>query len=405
MTTEDLRLTTLEEGEQLAFARAVVRNFHEDESDDALAPYVPMVELDRSYVIREGDAIVANYGVDTTDLSVPGGELLPCAAVTAVGVSQTHRRRGLLRRMMDRALDDAVERGEPVAALYASESAIYPRFGFGQSALTWSYTAVLPRVRFRDPVDDRLVRAATLEQAEAEFPATYAAARAARGGGVGRTAAQWHAHVGSDPASWRGGASGRRLVHVPGRGYASYRLKPGTDVELPAGEVVVRELVAVDPEAEQALWQHVTSIDLMATLTTWPRPADDAVLWQVVDRLALRATDGSPLYTRLLDVARCLASRTSAVTEGATVHVVDASRDQGGTYRWDASPEGSACTRTDAAPEVTLPVETLASLWLGATTASALRRAGRLEEHVPGAAARLDAMTATGAAPWTPWEF
>ena len=403
--SDDLPLRTLTEGEQLAFARAVVLHFHEDEDDEALQPYLPMIEPDRSYVVEDGDAIVANYAVDTADLSVPGGDLLPCAAVTAVGVSPTHRRRGLLRRMMDRALDDAVDRGEPVAALYASETPIYPRFGFGASAATWSYRIELDRLRFRDPVDDRLVRTATPDEAEASFPAIYEVTRASRGGGVGRKTSTWHAALAVDPPSWRDGASGRRLVHVPGRGYASYRLRSKSDGDLPAGEVLLRDLVAVDAEAEQALWQHVTTIDLMTRLVVWPRPADDAILWQVVDRLRLHATDASPLYTRLLDVPRCLSSRTSTTAAGVTLHVHDAARDQTGTYRWDADPTGSACTRSDATAEVSLDAETLAALWLGGNTASAMRRARRLEEHVPGAVARLDALVAVDAAPWTPWEF
>lgn len=402
---DDLTLSTLEDGEQLAFMRAVLRHFHEDRDDDALAPFVPMVELDRSYAVRDGDDIVANYGVDTVDLSVPGGALLPCGGVTAVGVAPTHRRRGLLRRMMDRALDDAVDRGEPVAALYASESAIYPRFGFGPSADTWNYRIDLRGLRFREPVDDHLVVPATPDEAASQFPAIYDAARATRGGGVGRTPVLWHGNLVDDHAAWRDGASARRHVHVPGRGYATYRLKRGNDGNLPDGQVQLGELVAVDPEAEQALWQHVTSVDLTTTLVAWPRPVDDAIRSQVVDRLRLRATEGSPLYTRLLDVPRCLASRTSMVADGVTLHVLDPSRDQTGTYRWDTDPSGAACARTDAAAEVTVTIDTLATLWLGATTATALRRAGRLEEHVPGAAARLDALVATDLAPWTPWEF
>src|SRR4029078_8522579 len=56
---------------------------------------------------------------------------LPCAATTVVGVAPTHRRRGVLRSMMRAHLDDAHERGEPLAALWASEETIYGRFGYG----------------------------------------------------------------------------------------------------------------------------------------------------------------------------------------------------------------------------------------------------------------------------------
>jgi predicted acetyltransferase len=403
--TDELPLTGIADGEQLAFARAVSRHFHEDDDDETLRPWLDDIDVERAFVVRDGDRIVANLGAYPVDLSVPGGALLPCAGITAVGVSQTHRRRGLLRRLMTRSLDDAVERGDAVAALWASESVIYPRFGYGVSAPTWWYRIDSRDVRFLDRVDDRLVREATPDEAVARFPAIYEQVRAVRPGGVGRTPSSWHLRLAVDPPSWRDGASSRRLVHVPDRGYASYRITGDERDALPAGRVRVTELMAVDAEAEQALWQHVTAIDLTTRVDVWPRPVDDPLPWLVEDRLRLHASDSAPLYTRLLDVPRCLASRTATMATGVTLHVHDADRDQTGTYRWDADPTGGACTRTDADPEVSLDAQTLAALWLGGSSATALRRARRVEEHVPGAVARLDALVASPTAPWTPWEF
>src|SRR5207244_5770224 len=68
-------------------------------------------------------------GIFSYEITVPGGAL-PCGGVTRVGVLSTHRRRGLLTAMMRRQLDDMHERGEPLAALYASEAPIYGRFGY-----------------------------------------------------------------------------------------------------------------------------------------------------------------------------------------------------------------------------------------------------------------------------------
>jgi predicted acetyltransferase len=404
--TDDLRLTGIDPAERLDFVRAVAHHFHDDQSDDDLRHWVDEVDVDRCFVVRDGERIVANLGVDPVDVSVPGGGRLPCAAVTSVGVSQTHRRRGLLRRLMTAAHDQAVERGEPVAALYASESAIYPRFGYGVSADTLRYRIDTRQLDFVDRVDGRLVVDATPQEALTAFPPVYEQLRADRPGGVGRTAAAWKLHLTVDPRSGRDGASARRLVHVPGRGYATYRIKAGDDGTLPDGEVRVAELVAADPEAEQALWQHVADIDLATTVTAWERPVDDALPWLVVDRLRLHAAVGPPLYTRLLDVSRCLAARTTTgASTGVTLHVDDASRDQTGTYRWDADRTGAACTRVDADAEVSLDAPALAALWLGGTSASVLLRARRLVEHTPGALARLDALVAADAAPATPWDF
>ena len=65
-------------------------------------------------------------------MTVPGGSV-PTAAVTVVTVSPTYRRRGLLTAMMKHQLEDIHRRSEPVALLWASESLIYGRFGYGHA--------------------------------------------------------------------------------------------------------------------------------------------------------------------------------------------------------------------------------------------------------------------------------
>jgi predicted acetyltransferase len=274
--SDALPLTRLEPGEELAYARAVTRHFYEDSSDEDLQPWLPSVrdhDRYRAWVVRDRGEIVANYGVHTMTVSVPGGTPLGCAGVTAVGVSQAHRRRGLLRRMMTAALDDAVERGEPVAMLYASESAIYGRFGFGVTAPGVGHR-IERGAAFRGPVDPRLVEHATPDEAMTSWPAIFDRLRGQRPGCVDRDEIAWRLAVVEDPPSWRDGWSARRLVHVPGRGYARYRLKDRFEEALPAGEVQLGELVATDPEAEAALWQHVCDLDLTKEVVAWWRPPD-----------------------------------------------------------------------------------------------------------------------------------
>jgi predicted acetyltransferase len=355
--------------------------------------------------VRDGTEVVGTFGTLATSVSLPGGGRLPAAAVTAVGVAQTHRRRGLLRSMMEVGLDEAVEHGEPVALLWASESAIYPRFGFGAAV-----PGVVHRLdrapAFRDPVDPGLVRAASLEDAEHEWPEVFERLRDQRGGCVTRNEAQWRLGMLEDPPDERDGASGRRLVHVPGRGYAAYRVTPGSEPStLPEGEVRVQELVATDPEAEAALWQHVCDIDLTTRVVAWMRPPDDAITELLVDPLRARTSVGPPLYARLLDVVAAFEARTYHVADRLTIAVDDPVRDQSGTYRLDAHPEGAEVRRVGDTPQLTLPIETCAAVWLGGTRATQLHAARRLVEHEPGAAARLDRLLAVERLPWTPFEF
>jgi predicted acetyltransferase len=407
MVSDDLLPIRLEPGEELAFTRAVMRHFHEDSSDDELRPWVEVLrDRDdyRAWVVRDRGAIVANYGVYAMTMSVPGGAPVGCAGVTAVGVAQTHRRRGLLRATMTAALDDARERGEPVAALYASESAIYGRFGFGITAPSVEHR-IDRGAAFRDPVDPRLVEPATPEEAASTWPKIFQRLRQRRSGCVSRGASGWRLSVLEDPPSWRNGASARRLVHVPGRGYATYRVKEGFRDNLPDGEVRVGELVATDPEAEAALWQHVCDIDLTSRVRSWLRPPDDPLTQLLVDPLRARTHVSAPLYTRLLDVPKALTSRTYSGEGRVTLRIHDADRDQSGTYRLDAGRDGAEVARVTDEPDLTMPVDVAASVWLGGVRATQLLGARRLEEHVAGSAARLDRLAAVEHAPWTPFEF
>src|SRR5437868_13738433 len=96
--------------------------------------------------------VVGGAGAFPLDLSVPGGSL-PCGGVTAVGVYPTHRRRGALRAMMRAQIDDIHERGEPIAALWASEAPIYGRYGYGLASFSGEIELIKERNQYAAPFD------------------------------------------------------------------------------------------------------------------------------------------------------------------------------------------------------------------------------------------------------------
>lgn len=392
--------------EQLAFAHAVTRGFHHDATDEELSGWAQRLweaPDQRAWIVTDADRIVGNLGVHATDLSLPGGTRIPVAAITAVGVAQTHRRRGLLSAMMAACLDEAVEQGEPVAALYPSEGAIYGRFGFGGSGPSLRYRLERVHAVFRDPVGLR-VEAVAATEARAAFEPVFQALRARRAG-VGRTDVQWYYALEDDPPGELGGASARRLVHVPGRGYATYRVKGSWDDALPAGSVAVEELLATDAEAEAALWQHVCDIDLTTTVTADHRPADGALPWLLRDPLRCATSPSLPLSTRILDVARALESRAYAAAGAVVLEVHAPDHHGGGRWLLETSPQGATCTATTRAPEIELPLEALSAIWLGGVAGTRLLDARLVTEHVGGSVARLDRMLASERGPWTPFVF
>src|SRR5690606_24987234 len=97
---------------------------------DLRAASEAVAEVDRTFVVEDEGRLVGTAAAYSFNLAVPGGTV-PMAAVTQVAVSPTHRRRGLLTALLEAVHDQAVERGEPLAGLTASEGGIYRRFGYG----------------------------------------------------------------------------------------------------------------------------------------------------------------------------------------------------------------------------------------------------------------------------------
>ena len=91
------------------------------------------LEFDRTLAAFDGPAIIGVAAVFSFRMSVPGA-IMPAAGVTAVSVLPSYRRRGVLRSLMTRQLGDIHDRGEAIAALWASESGIYGRFGYGAAS-------------------------------------------------------------------------------------------------------------------------------------------------------------------------------------------------------------------------------------------------------------------------------
>src|SRR5216110_2801015 len=170
--------------DQDEYARAVGaigQYFNPPPSEEFFERWAQTLPHDRMHAAFEDGQIVGGAGAFPFELSVPGGGALPCGGVTVVGVYPTHRRRGVLRTMMDAQLRDIHERGEPIAALWASEETIYGRFGYGLAA--WGGQMKLQREwsAFAQPLDRRgRVRFVDADEAKALFPPIWEALRRQR---------------------------------------------------------------------------------------------------------------------------------------------------------------------------------------------------------------------------------
>lgn len=364
----------------------------------------------------DGERWVGGASAFVDRLVLPGGSTLPAALITMVGVLATHRRRGVLRGLMEHQLDAAAGQELPLAVLLASESAIYGRFGYGPATWAACYEIDTHKAAFAEPVS----AAGSLRivgKADALDPLhdAYDRCLTSRPGALGRSRGFWQKIL-DDPKGERGGASELFvLVHddADGRpdGAATYRVKidfpPGDN--LAKGRLDLVDMFGVDPAVEAALWRTVLDVDLVQRVRAMSRPIDDPIRWRLAEPRQLRTTGITDwLWVRILDVPATLTARTYRASDRLVIDVVDAFRPAtGGTYVLDTSGVTPACERSDASlqPELRIPISALGSLLLGGVTASALVAAGRIHAETGDVVRRADALFHSTLAPFTATDF
>ena len=402
----EIRPSTAEEIPDLV--RADSAAFGHQPTEAQISSARAFLEADRALVAVDRGRVVGGAGALTLELTVPGPTPVATAGVTYVGVLPTHRRQGIMTALMARLMDDARRRGEPLAALLASESTIYRRFGYGVAVRHGAVEIERCHARMRRPVEisGRLRMIDRQEMAEA-LPPIFDRYRRRQPGEVTRSASYWDRRL-EDPEAVREGASARFAVLWEGSGdgdpagYATYRVKSNWDDGLPAHTLAVEELVAADPEVRAGLWQYCFGVDLVKTVAAWNVPVDEPLAWMLEDPRRLRVTGLMDfLWVRLLDVEAALSARTYGSDAHLVVDVADPSRPtSAGRYRLTGGGGGPAeCRRTDASADLALDVADLASAYLGAVRFTTLARAGLVSELVPGALARADSLFACAPAP------
>ncbi|WP_327069199.1 GNAT family N-acetyltransferase [Kitasatospora sp. NBC_01250] len=413
---EALSLRPLAPADWDAWYDALEVAFGETESPERRALWRALTEVDRSLGVWDGSTAVGSAGAFSFRMAVPGGALLPTAGVTMVGVLPTHRRRGVLTALMRHQLDEVHERGESLAALTASQPAIYGRYGYGLA--TWQLAVRIDRARVRveraEAKDDRIrLRLTDPARSSAACERLYARRVPLRPGMLARGPG-WERVALLDAPSEREGHTALQCVLAEDRrdgellGYARYSVRAAWQHAGPAGQVRVREVTAAVPEAAAALWGYLLDLDLTETVEAANLPVDDPLLHLASDPRRLSSQLSDSLFVRLVEVGDALGSRQYS----APVDVVLAVADEfcpwnAGHWRLRSAGRqaGAVCEPTDAPADLALSVRELGSAYLGGRTLAALAAAGLVRELRPGALAEASAAFAWDVAPWLPHGF
>jgi len=409
----DYEMRAITADELPAFFTMLTGAFGEDIDDDELAIESLTAEPDRTIAAFDGSDIVATAGAFTFEMSVPGGRL-PTAGVTYVGVRATHRRQGLLSTMMRDQLHDIHRRGEPIAALWASEAAIYGRFGYGVASqlLRIEVDRVDAKVR-TDVADDPSLRlrlvtpgdvASDIEQIELALVDT-------RPGQFVRDK-RWIDTLVADPKSRHGGMSSLRAILAydgdDAVGYALYRSKNDAvrPHMLPDGQVIVFAQAGLTPGADVALTRAVLSLDLMRRIRWWNRPVDSPLSQLLTDARQARTTMLDGLHVRIVDLPAALEGRRFATPVDVVLEVEDPLCDwNSGRWHVAGDADSARCTHTDAAPSLRLSMEDLGAVYLGGTTLSTLAATGRVTASDEQTLQRASQAFGWHVAPWCPVVF
>ena len=389
------------------FASQGIAFSHDPRPDEGIASTLAYADISRSISVWDEDQVVGTAGTWTFEMTTPGG-FVPCGGLTWVGVLASHRRKGVLTAMMRYQLDQVRDRGEAIAALWASESIIYGRFGYGLAAEGAELTIDRTRTQLKHaPKFSGRTRYIDRAEALATWPGIWDEARRVYPGMHNRTPGWWEHRVLRDPP-WPAPAGFSSLFNVQyeedGKplGYARYRVKEDYKDGNSASVLSVQNLIATTDSAYSALWQHIFGVDLIGTISAEWRQVDEPLFMMLSDPRRLVRRPSDTVWVRMIDIPRALEARRFA-TEGSLVIEIadDFCPWNAGRYLLEGSQEGVRCTSTTREPDLSMTANELGALYLGGMRAYPLARAGRIEGS-PAAIARADAMFPWSPAPWAP---
>jgi predicted acetyltransferase len=330
-----------------------------------------------------GDIVGMAHNLDMR-LTVPGGAVLPMAGITLVGVAPTHRRRGILRSMCVELHNRIAAAQYPIAGLTASEGGIYGRFGYGPATIEQEFTVDRRFARFRDDAPDpggvRIIKPSDHRD---QLEQVYERWRQRTPGGLVRPKALWDELLADREWVRRGGTEWYAFLHRDG--YVLYRVFGDDPMIARVGEFIV-----ATTDAGIALCRALLGLDLMETVAFGTFPGDP-LPYLLADHRVVRLTHyQDDLWLRIMDIPKTLEARRYQRDVSAVIDISDGFRSDGGRFAFEVHDGRARCTPTSAPSDVSMGLDVLGSLYLGAHKASSFANANRLHTNDSGLLARLD---------------
>ena len=294
------------------------------------------MDLGRFRVAFDGSAAVGVAGSWDLRMTLPGGRDVPTGGVTWVSVAVTHRRQGVLKQLMQAVHDDIDERGEPLAALTASEGGIYERFDYGiatrRRVVSIDRRRAVLAEQFRPPPG--AVRLVDPTESLGELREVWSRYRATRAGEIDRGENWFRASIERNP---------NVVYALHADGYAAWSFENRWNDGHPAAQLFVETMAPVTAEAHAALWHTVLTTDLVGPVRTYAMPLDDPLPFLVTDQRLVRTTDlNDNVWCNVRDMPGCFGARVYGTDDDVVVEVDGA--------RWRIGAAGVSRVRCPARP-------------------------------------------------------
>jgi predicted acetyltransferase len=376
------------------------------DSEKVAEDFATRWDLSRTWGAFEDGRVVGTYRTWDTQLTVPGGAQLPAAAVSAVSVRPTHRRRGVLRQMTAAEHAAIRRRGEVFGLLYAAEFPIYGRFGYGPGTRVGAWTLDTTRTGFMAG-DARTVEQLPSSVATKEVvKQIFERARACTVGQIRDRDYRFDFDLGLLESHWEKLWKGWIAVHLDANGepdgYARYRAEDKWVEGEPNGTITVDTLICLNDDAYASLWRFLAESDWITKVKAEGRPLSERLPWFLTNFRAARLSDTNEgLWVRIFDIPRALAARSYERSGTLVLDVRDGEVEGGHVrVRLDASPSGSECEPTTDAADLELDVSALGAAYLGGTLLSDVVLATGATEHTEGSLETATQLLRTSVEPW-----
>ncbi len=329
----------------------------------------------------------------------------PVAGVSIVGTLPVFRRMGCLRKVHAGHFELLHEQGErPICILFASQAAIYQRYGYAIVLTQNSYQVEPGHIRFRS--QEHMNNAGRLKQLHGTDFETldkiYRQFSEPRTGYLVRDKFKWETGVLNPPS---GPAVHDKIVYeengVP-LGYVVYTVAPHfTDHGL-VQKITIKDMAWLSISAYYGIWDYFTRMDLAHSIHWMQVPPDDPMPHLILEPTVLNIKSTRGFLARIVDIEKAVPLRGYNEDGELFFEITGDEMCPWNNGKWHMEISGGkgSVKRTGKTPEITMGINSMAMLLFGQHSATKAERMGIIDVMMEDALTEYDRLLRTDYMPF-----